>query len=529
MIRRFPNCNLLPAFILICASSQAAGLDDIGVTLLRAMTTNLNGTDIRIAQVEGTSGAGHTDFEVNPSTDRVQQPINLFTYYSRLGSTNGFPNAVGTESGHANIMGGILYGLTNGIATNVAHIDNFNADYFIQSYYDASSNLVVVLPPTNMNDLVINQSFTFGNLSASIQQIVDSAYDDCAVSNNAFFVSAACNYSIWRWVCAPGTAYNCISVAAYGGDSSIGPTTDNGRCKPDITAPAYSTSGSTPQVSGAAVLLMQAARRGDGGSDTNAAADLRTIKALLLNGAVKPANWTNSSASPLDLRYGAGVVNAFNAYEQLAGGKQVFCASNSFASGAAHPPPADTNTVAATSGWSRESISSSATEDAVHHYFFNVSKGMATITLVWNRELGQTNINDLDLFLFDAANSNLVAGSTSRVDNVEHLFLPQLPAGHYDLQVLKNGGTNAVSDGETYALAFAFVSPEPNLTKSGTNLSLTWPVYPAGFRAEATTNLVSPIWSTSNLSVPFITNSMNSLILKTTNTFQFFRLRSPDF
>ena len=39
---------------------------------------------------------------------------------------------------------------------------------------------------------------------------------------------------------------------------------------------------------------MQAGLRGDGGSDTNAAADMRTIKALLLNGAVKPADWTNS-------------------------------------------------------------------------------------------------------------------------------------------------------------------------------------------------------------------------------------------
>ena len=532
MLRRFSKLSLLAAFILSCASSQATVLDDIGVTLLREMTTNLNGSGIRIAQSEANTD-GNTNhpsaFEVNPATDLVQQPTNLFTYYSSLGSTNGFPNAAGTESGHANIVGGIIYGRTNGIAPNVAHVDNFDADYFIQSYYDALSNLVVALPPTNINDSIINQSFTFGNLSGSDQRIVDSAYDDYAVSNNSFFVSAACNYSIRRWVCAPGTAYNCISVAAYGGDSSIGPTIDNGRSKPDITAPANATSSSTPQVSGVAALLMQAARRGDGGSDTNAAGDLRTIKALLLNGAVKPANWTNSSSSPLDARYGAGVVNVFNAHEQLAGGKQVFCVSNTVASGAAHPPVADTNSVAATSGWSLESISSSATDDAVNHYFFNVSSGTATITLVWNRQFGQSNINNLDLFLFDAASSNLVAGSTSRVDNVEHLFLPQLPAGRYDVQVLKNGGTNSVSDGETYALAFAFVSPEPTLTKSGVNLTLTWPVYPAGFRAEATMNLISPVWGTNDLSAPFFTNSMNNLILNATNAFQFFRLRSPDF
>ena len=120
----------------------------------------------------------------------------------------------------------------------------------------------------------------------------------------------------------PATCYNGIGVGAYGGSSSIGPTLDNGRAKPDITAPGLrTTSFSTPQVAGAAAVLMQAGLRGDGGGDTNSAADIRTVKALLLNGAIKPADWTNHAASPLDTRYGAGVLNVFNSYKQLAGGK----------------------------------------------------------------------------------------------------------------------------------------------------------------------------------------------------------------
>jgi subtilisin family serine protease len=86
----------------------------------------------------------------------------------------------------------------------------------------------------------------------------------------------------------PAHRYNCISVGAYGGGSSIGPTLDNGRAKPDITAPAGETSFSTPHVAGAAAVLMQAGLRGDGGGDTNSAADIRTVKALLLNGASSP-------------------------------------------------------------------------------------------------------------------------------------------------------------------------------------------------------------------------------------------------
>jgi hypothetical protein len=414
--------------------------------------------------------------------------------------------------------------MPNGVATNVAHVDVIEADYFITNYvFD-----LLPMPP----DPVVNQSFTFGPLAVSDQQAVDSAYDDYAATYGTFFVSAADNLGNNPTVCAPGTAYNCISVGAYANgtyQNSIGPTIDNGRCKPDITAPNLFTSFSTPQVAGAAAALMQAALRGDGGGDTNAASDLRTIKALLLNGAVKPADWTNANSSPLDARYGAGVLNVFNAYEQLAGGEQGFCASNLVAPGAAHPPPAGTNTLAANSGWDFKLIASDATNDAVNHYFFNVANGVGTATLVWNRQLGQTNINDLDLFLFAAANSNLVVCSTSRVDNVEHIFVPRLAAGRYDLQVLKNGGTNVVSDAETYALAWAFVAPALSLARSGTNATLAWPVYPAGFSVQTATNLISPDWNTNGLPMPVITNTLNRLLLNATNAQQFFRLRQPDF
>jgi len=94
---------------------------------------------------------------------------------------------------------------------------------------------------------------------------------------------------------------------------------------------------------------------------------------------------------------------------------------------------------------------------------------------------------------------------------------------------LKNGGTNVVSKAETYALAWTFVSPTVALVKSGTNVALSWPVYPAGFLPEAGTNLAGGIWSTNNLPAVVITNSRNSLILNATNALQFFRLRSPNF
>ncbi|HTA94552.1 MAG TPA: S8 family serine peptidase, partial [Verrucomicrobiae bacterium] len=390
------------AAAFLCAVARAQSLDTIGVTLLRAVTTNLNGAGIRVAQPEAYDN-GTTNWEVNPASSLVQQPNSLFTYASNLGSTNNYPNALNTESGHADLVAGNFYGVPAGVATNIAHMDNYDANYFVNS-------IIGVTFPPNINDPVVNQSFSFGALAATNQQPVDSAYDNYSAEYKTLFVSAVDNAGN---VHAPGTSYNCIGVAAYGGSSSVGPTIDNGRAKPDITAPATETSLSTPQVAGAAAVLMQAGLRGDGGSDTNSAADIRTVKALLLNGAVKPADWTNNFPSPLDTRYGAGVLNVFNSYEQLAGGKHSFNFSTNVPAGSAHWPVAIANSIFSLSGWNFTNITSGSASDAVNHYFLNLTNNssapfVATMTLVWNRQQGQTNINNLNLFLYDCANSNLV-------------------------------------------------------------------------------------------------------------------------
>jgi hypothetical protein len=501
---------------LLAVSAQ--NLDEIGVTALRAIAPGVDGTGVRVAQPEGSLG---TNWEVNPSA--VGFTNGAISYFSANGSTNGFPNSLSGESSHADAVGQNFYGLSGGVATNVAHVDNFDADHFVNSY--VFSNLFT------LGAVVVNQSFTFGALSVSNQQGVDSAYDDYAVSNGVIFVSAANNIGNGAIVCAPGTDYNCISVGAYYNGTyanSTGPTIDNGRCKPDITAPSQFTSFSTPQVAGAVALLLQAGARGDGGSDTNAATDMRTLKALLLNGAVKPADWTNLNSSPLDLRYGAGMVNVFNAYWQLAGGKYFPGATNLVAQGNGPLPVQPTNLIPAMNSWAFSSIASDGTDDAANHYFFSATNGIVTATLVWNRQLGQTNINDLDLFLFDAS-SNLVACSTSRVDNVEHIFFPRLAAGPYDLLVLKHGGANVVSDAETYALAWAFVSPQVSVAKAGALAAVSWPAYPAGFRVETATNLAMPNWTTNNLPVPALVSGTNIVQLPATNNARFFRLRQPNF
>jgi hypothetical protein len=525
---------------------RAQYLDLIGVSQLQALTTNLNGAGVKVAQPEGGYGAA-ANWEVNPAF--TGQPTNLFTwiaettppypatlpgYFSTPLTASTFTNSLGLESIHADGVGMVLYGNPGGVATNVAHVNNYEANAFFYHY---------VYYNNTITDRIVSQSFSFGSQSVVNQQQNDSLYDNASVHNKTLFVSAVNNYGTNNGyatnVCAPGTGYNCIGVGAYKNGStynSLGPTPDNGRCKPDISAISDVTSDSTPQVAGAAAVLMQAGYRGDGGSDTNSAVDMRTIKALLLNGAVKPADWTNNAPAPLDYRYGAGVLNVFNSYEQLAGGKNGYNDSTGVVTNSPHPPTGAAGTIGVLSGWDFNTNTSSASDDVVKHYYFNATNSPGgvtlTATLVWNRQLNQSAINNLELFLYDGASSNLVASSTSLVDNVQHLFVPRLAPGRYDLQVWKAGGVpgaGIVSLAEPYALAFAFTATALTIGFDGTNAVLSWPVYPAGFCVEATANLAAPAWSTNNLSAATLTGSTNSVPLPATNALQFFRLRQPNF
>ena len=521
---------ILAVTMLWCAAARGYFLDDIGITAMRA-ATNLDGSGIRVAQPEASLTLDNLTWEVNPAT--VGLPAAKFTYTSTLGTATNFPNAIGADSSHAtSAVGTYFYGLSYGSATNVARVDNYEANYFI-------NNIVSTLTPIAAS--IVNQSFV--DTDTNFQTAYDTAYDNYAAQFHTLFVSGAGNGSA---VFPPSTCYNGISVGAYydyANQGSIGPTPFGGRCKPDITAPSVYTSTTTPLVAGAAAMLEQAALRGDGGGNTNLAFDLRTIKALLLNGAVKSANWTNANSAPLDARYGAGVLNIFNSWKQLTGGKRGYIVSNSVLLHQPHPPTGSTGTVSALFGWdftTNTSTSLSPKSDGINHYFFNVSNSLAavkfsaTATLVWHRHSGQTYINNLNLYLYNCANSNLVLCSTSAVDNVEHLWTNSLAQGRYDLQVWKAGGTglpgdtNFVSGDEPYALAWEFVPPPALAISGGPNAVLTWPSYPAGFLVEARTNLLSGAWSTNGFGVPLVTNTVNGQPLNATNATQFFRLRKPN-
>jgi hypothetical protein len=441
--------RLLLTFFLLTAwhVSAQSMLDVIGITDLRALDPTLTGLGVPVALAEADVDGGTPDaFQVNPAA--VGQPSSLFTYYS-YGAPGGVtndppPNAAGTESAHANDVGRIFFGTAAGVAPGVESVDNYDASFF---------NNEIIESGVGIRASVVNQSFILSGLSVANRAIVEQAYDNYVATYGTVIVSGAGNGGA---VAAPAGAYNVISVGAYGGSSSVGPTTD-GRSKPDIVAPASATSYSTPEVAGAAAILIQAGERGDGGSQIDKATDVRTIKALLLNGAEKPVDWTHTSTQPLDLRYGAGVLNVYQSYQQLDAGN--FSPQNNFSKSIPSGPP-----INSLLGWNMASILATR----VHHYVFDLTGGPGvtftlTSTLTWLRGDGQASINNLDLVLLRETDGNPVEQdqSVSLVDNVEHIHIEGLLPGRYDIQI-RNGGGVPGDLNESYGFAFQFAAvPEP--------------------------------------------------------------------
>lgn len=446
-------------------SASAIAHEKLESRTLFSVPAALNGSGVRVAQVEAL--VGPTNFEVNPTA--VNQPASLFTYISGSGTATGTPppNAAGAESSHADSVGQLFYGDGTSAAPGVSHVDNYEADYFINNIIEAAN-------PPNIAAKIINQSFVETDQSGNPIEdpTTDQAYDNYIAKYNKIIVSSAGNSGPPD---SPSTAYNDISVAAYGGASSVGPTAD-GRSKPDITAPAGFTSLSAPQVSAAAAVLVQAGKQGYGGWNTFAATDERLVKALLLNGADKPADWTHTPTQPLDPRYGAGVVDLSNSLAQLEGGQDFLSIPTISSLDGTHTPiwiPFLNSS--STSGWNLSSIVSGSKFDGVNNYLFNVrgsagSTRSLTATITWNRQVNQTSINNLDLYLYNTDTHTLVSESISSVDNVQELFTSGLAPGHYDLEVVKPGGTAGVTAGdvsnsETYALAFNFTGGTSTVAK----------------------------------------------------------------
>jgi hypothetical protein len=470
---------------LVCGLARNASAvlytSQIGLNQLRADNPSLtfDGTGVPVAMPEGQVGNGTTNvtwsFELNPAVLGDSSTLPTITYSSTypgspvtvtsVNNNNPPPNAAGIESAHADTVGQIFFGQDVGLATGITQVQNDDAGYF----YDY---VIAGTAGASLNARVVNMSYIYSEQDSNLDQQFDNY---AAQATNTVFVApvGAPGYNNNRPV-SPGTMYNGISVNVYLGTgtntTAFGPTA-NGRSKPDICVyPALPAgtdiSYALPIVSASTAILVQAAERGDGGTNAASIAEAQsalTIKALLLNGADKPSDWSHTTTAPLDPRYGAGVLDINNSWINLNAGQYSYSASGSTT--ASFTPPAGGGTIASLAGWDYNNITTPGSTNQANVYKFNLTSSpqyTLTATLDWDKQNNANAINNLDLVLYNLTTGAVYDESVSVVDNMQYLYDLNLPAGQYDLEVVKLAA-NEVSTSETYALAFNMTAtPEPS-------------------------------------------------------------------
>ncbi len=389
----------------------------------------------------------YSELPVAPSQGLTQseawEDVNLTNYApdtaSALFSGKTFTLKSGASgiSSHANSVATNFYGNAS-LIPGATPVDLYQADSWINAGFLKIDTTSVPLTEARA---VQNHSW-IGELSTVAFDTEASLRLDYAIDRDGFVCAVGENNGTSTILPRlMGQGYHTISVGLTNGNHSAGFTTLDvaERIKPDIVAPDGLTSYATPMVAGTAGLLVA---RLEAAPYHLARADMpRVVKALLLASATKDtvASWSNTSSRPLDLRYGAGSLNAWNAYSILRSG-------NVTASNITQRGPC---------AWAAEEVGPSTTQT----YFFNIPVGAPTTpfcaALTWHRNVttqksGQTrtwsaSLANLNLRLYQANGFTLgtvLSESLSAVDNVELIYQPVLAPGDYALVVDNTSGTN---------------------------------------------------------------------------------------
>ena len=407
--------------------------DEIGYTRLLLLA----GPELPVVPSQGFAQIEARENSVNFLPDTSSSLFSGKTFTLKSGSSG--------VSGHANLVANHFYGDPSSLVRGNCPVDLYNADDWIGAgFLNLSSSSK---PLVELRD-VQNHSW-IATLDANFTEAVATEADyrlDYAINRDGFSSVVGVNNGNSTVLPALlGQSYHTISVGLVNGNHSAGFTTldGSGRIKPDIVAPDEFTSFATPMVASAAGLLT--AKLAAPPYSLTGADKPRVVKALLLASATKNtvAAWSNSSSRPLDLRYGAGELNIYHAYQALRAGRG----------------NASNTTLLNPRGWAAETVSANSSKT----YFFSIAAGAPatpfSAVLTWHRLLSQhgsnpwlATLNDLNLRLYQASGFSLgsqVTESLSQVDNVELVNQTALPPGSYALVVENNSSTAT-----PYALAW---------------------------------------------------------------------------
>jgi hypothetical protein len=388
------------------------------------------GKGVVVGHVEGTPG----DYMPNV-TDAHYKGVDL-------GAVSGASKTNGHSQATSSLIfgrGGMAPGVTQGVFFETTH-------WLTTGYLHGGTSK----PPAKTAIRVFTHSWIGGEANGTREVLhrIDYAIDH----DDVVMVVGVNNHRtpVPALLCS---AYNTISVGNWSGDNSGGYTRydGEGRCKPEILGPMNLTSFSTPIVAACVARLEEAADRLDAGSpEPGDAHRSEVIKAILMAGAEKPPGWKQEPGKPLDRFLGAGRLRFDHAYDILeAGEEKPGRAKNRY-------------------GWAFEHLK----PGEAHASRFDAPEplGEASLMLVWNRRIDGRRLPDLmtglthwadtprladfDLKLIaidDAGQESTAGASASTIDNVEHVYLKDLPRGRYRIEVTRKDKLDEAWD---YALAW---------------------------------------------------------------------------
>ena len=367
-------------------------------------------------------------------------------------------------SGHATSVGKTFYGNVRSMSPGITDVSAYQSDSWLQGgFLNTGQNSL----PDASNSRIGNHSY-IGSYGSNLQMFHRV---DWLVESDEFIQVVGFTGG------GPllGSGFNVIAVNATGRPTNAGSKPISGdaaytleRTRPDLVAPAGSTSDATPQVSSAVAVLIDLAHSSDlslsNGSTVNRDGDViynaersEVIKAALLAGAARETantasldvidyrvNLVDQTSNGLDRRYGAGQLNIYNSYHVVLGGEQDSEEDNSGTGGLIGHAGFDFDASFGGAGGSNAEAS----------YFFSTGAGAVDLTasLVWNISIDpgsqrgfdqNATLYDLGLYLYDVTDSSapILAGvSESSFENTENIWTSLESDKDYVLRVKRGTG-----------------------------------------------------------------------------------------
>lgn len=437
-----PILTLLIAALLLWGCDALADLhDDIGFSELQ----NLMGNNLPLGlfsiidQIEASVVASPATPKYLANGDLASFPATEIIDRSGINETE--------FSSHANGVAQRLGGIgSNSVLPNLTQIDAYEA----LDWLEQTLNLGSPLNPVFNTGEVANHSWV-GSTEEEIGNIELLQRMDWLVAEDDYFQAVGAS-SVSRRLFA--YAMNVVAVkntssTAVMSTEFLDDTYAANRVALHLVAPQSSPSNSTPVVAAAAALLQELVQPNKLTSET--------LKAILMAGATRATSNSQNgdienygeeaSTNGLDYRYGAGQLNVFNSHQIVTAGAQASAEAGGGDVGV----------------YGYDYVTSFGSLGEVRSYRFTTTEAAdrLSVSLVWHLEVGSNGIvfnpapvlYDLDVSLFDVTDGEheLIASSTSSIENTENIWTQLEAVRDYEIRVTHK---HASSFTWPYALAW---------------------------------------------------------------------------